>query len=40
MKGYKVLDENMCAINGDGMTYELKEAYELQGKIHRKKLKK
>ena len=33
MKGYKVLDKNMCAINGDGMTYELKEAYEMQGEI-------
>ena len=33
MKGYKILDENMCAIHGDGMTYELKEAYEMQGEI-------
>lgn len=33
MKGYKVLDENMCAIHGDGMTYELRKWYELQGEI-------
>lgn len=27
MKGYKALDENMCAVNGDGMQYELGKEY-------------
>ena len=33
MKGYKALDEHMCAVNGNKMQYELNKEYVLDGDL-------
>lgn len=33
MRGYKLLNNNMCAIHGNGMQYDFGREYEIEGKL-------